>query len=68
MKLTTDNEFIDGLEAWLNKTVGKKWGFRFESSDAEAGNIGLSISMQVWGLGSDELLDYVDEQRAGGGA
>ena len=68
MAQITDDEFIDGLEAWLNKTVGKRWGFRFESSDAEAGNIGLSISMQVWGLGSDELLDYVDEQRAGGGA
>ena len=54
MKQTTDDEFIDGLEAWLNKTVGKTWDFRFEGSDSEAGNVGLSISMQVWGLKSDE--------------
>ena len=54
MTQVTDDEFIDGLEAWLLKTVGKTWDFRFESSDAEAGNIGVSISMQVWGLKSDE--------------
>ncbi len=65
MTQVTDDEFIDGLEAWLLKTVGKTWDFRFESSDAEAGNIGLSISMQVWGLGSDELLDYDGEIQGG---
>ena len=54
MAQITDDEFIDGLEASLLKTVGKTWDFRFESSDAEAGNVGLSISMQVWGLKSDE--------------
>jgi len=50
----TDEKFIDGLEAWLMKTVGKTWWFNFESSDSEAGNMGLSISMQVWGLKSEE--------------
>ena len=65
MKQITDEKFVDKLEAWLNKTVGKTWDFRFESSDAEAGNIGLSISMQVWGLGSDELLDYDGEIQGG---
>ena len=54
MKQITDEKFVDKLEAWLNRTVGKTWDFRFEGSDAEAGNVGLSISMQVWGLKSDE--------------
>ena len=65
MKQITDDSFIDELEAWLNKTVGKTWDFRFESSDAEAGNIGLSISMQVWGLKCDALLDYDGEIQGG---
>ena len=54
MKQITDEKFIDKLEAWLHRTVGKTWDFRFEGSDSEAGNVGLSISMQVWGLKSDE--------------
>ena len=65
MKQITDDSFIDGLEAWLNKTVGKTWDFRFESSDAEAGNIGLSSYMQVWGLKCDALLDYDGEIQGG---
>ena len=65
MKQITDDSFIDELEAWLNKTVGKTWDFRFESSDAEEGNIGLSISMQVWGLKCDALLDYDGEIQGG---
>ena len=54
MKQITDEKFIDKLEAWLGRTVGKTWDFRFEGSDGDAGNVGLSISMQVWGLKSDE--------------
>lgn len=41
MKQITDDSFIDELEAWLNKTVGKTWDFRFESSDAEQEILGL---------------------------
>jgi len=52
MKQITDEKFIDKLEAWLHRTVGKTWDFRFEGSDSEAGNVGLSISMQVWGFKS----------------
>ena len=54
MKQITDEKFIDKLEAWLRRTVGKTWDFRFEGSVGDAGNVGLSISMQVWGLKSDE--------------
>tara|TARA_Y100000593_G_scaffold78285_1_gene145358 strand:+ start:910 stop:1110 length:201 start_codon:yes stop_codon:yes gene_type:complete len=65
MTQVTDDEFINGLEAWLFKTVGKRWHFHFESSDPTAKNVGLSISLQVWGLSSDELLDYDGEIRGG---
>ena len=68
MKLTTDEEFVDGLEAWLMKNVGKTWWFNFKSSDNKAGNMALSISLHVWGLKSDEGLDYDGElvSRRGG--
>ena len=65
MAQVTDDEFIDGLEAWLLKTVGKRWHFHFESSDPTGKNVGLSISLQVWGLSSDELLDYDGEIQGG---
>ena len=65
MKQITDEKFIDKLEAWLRRTVGKTWDFRFEGSDGDAGNVGLSISMQVWGLKCDALLDYDGEIQGG---
>jgi len=54
MKEITDEKFVDKLETWLMKTVGKTWWFDFKGSDSEADNMGLSISMQVWGLKSEK--------------